>query len=68
MHDMFKRTHTRWAPWTVIDGNSRKAGRIAALTRIVDALERHVPMKPPQADPAVVALAEKAFGYKPKAD
>lgn len=66
MHDMFKRTDTRWAPWQVIDGNDRKSGRIAALTAIADAFEKHVPMTMPDADPAVVALAHKAFGYKPK--
>jgi polyphosphate kinase 2 (PPK2 family) len=66
MHDMFARTDTRWAPWTVIDGNHRKAARIAALTKVVEALERHVPMTPPNVDPAVVELARAAFGYKPK--
>ena len=29
--DMFDQTDTRWAPWTVIDGNDKKAARIAAL-------------------------------------
>jgi polyphosphate kinase 2 (PPK2 family) len=66
MHDMFAKTDTRWAPWHVIDGNDRKASRIAALTRIADALEKHVPMDMPDADPAVVELAKAAFGYKPK--
>ena len=37
--DMFERTDTRWAPWTVIDGNDKKAARIAALTAVADALE-----------------------------
>jgi polyphosphate kinase 2 (PPK2 family) len=48
--DMFRHTDTRWAPWLVIDGNNKKAARIAALTAIADRLERHVPMKPPEAD------------------
>ena len=65
MHDMFKQTDTRWAPWTVIDGNDRKAGRIAAITEIVERLESLVPMDMPDADPDVVALARKAYGYKP---
>ena len=67
MNDMFQQTDTRWAPWKVIDGNNKKAGRIAALTHIVEALERAVPMIPPDLDPAVAKLAGKAFGYKPKA-
>ncbi|MDQ4419618.1 polyphosphate kinase [Sphingobium sp. DEHP117] len=69
MHEMFRLTDTRWAPWTVIDGNNRKAGRIAALTAIANALEKYVPMTMPDADPAVVALAHEAFGYrKPDAE
>jgi len=66
MHDMFKHTDTRWSPWTVIDGNDRKAGRIAALTAIADVLEKKVPMTMPEADPEVVKLAQAAFGYSPK--
>jgi polyphosphate kinase 2 (PPK2 family) len=67
MDDMFAQTNTRWAPWKVIDGNNKKAARIAALTHIAEALEAIVPMTPPDLDPAVVKLAAKAFGYKPKA-
>ncbi|CAN5139507.1 hypothetical protein BH10PSE12_BH10PSE12_31950 [soil metagenome] len=66
MHAMFKHTDTRWAPWHVIDGNHRKAARIAALSYIADRLEKLVPMDMPDADPAVVKLAQDAFGYKPK--
>ena len=64
MHDMFRHTDTRWAPWTIIDGNNRKAARIAAMTAIVEHLEAQVPMHMPEADPEVVALAKQAFGYK----
>ena len=63
--DMFAQTDTRWAPWTVIDGNDRKAARIAALTAIAERLEALVSMDMPDADPEVVALAEAAFGYVP---
>jgi polyphosphate kinase 2 (PPK2 family) len=66
MHAMFARTDSKAAPWHVIDGNNRKAARIAALTCIADALERHVPMTPPDADPAVAELAREAFGYRPR--
>jgi len=66
IHAMLKRTDARWAPWRVIDGNDRKSARIAALTAIADALESHVSMDMPDADPAVVELAREAFGYKPK--
>ncbi|MDZ3831567.1 MAG: polyphosphate kinase [Sphingopyxis sp.] len=66
MDDMFQQTDTRWAPWKVIDGNNKKAARIAALTHVVDILEKAVPMTPPAQDPAIVKLAKKAFGYAPK--
>jgi polyphosphate kinase 2 (PPK2 family) len=66
--DMFAHTDTRWAPWQAVDGNNKKAARIAALTHIADRLERLVPMTPPPADPAIIALAQAAFGYRPKKD
>ena len=66
IEEMFAQTSTRWAPWKVIDGNNKKAARIAALTHIVETLEAAVPMTPPDRDPAVVKLAAKAFGSKPK--
>ncbi|HEX8579890.1 MAG TPA: polyphosphate kinase [Allosphingosinicella sp.] len=60
--EMLERTNTRWAPWTVIDGNNKKAARIAALTAIAEAIEGNCPAKPPSADPEVAALARQAFG------
>lgn len=60
--DMFDRTDTRWAPWTVIDGNNKKAARIAAMTSIADQLEKKVSMTPLPADPELVQLAEEALG------
>jgi len=65
LHDMFKHTDTRWAPWHVVDNNHRKAGRIAALSYVVKTLEKLVPMDMPDADPTVVRLAREAFGYRP---
>ena len=61
--DMFERTDTRWAPWKVIDGNDKKAARIAVLRHVADRLEAAVDMSPKDADPDVVALAQSAFGY-----
>jgi polyphosphate kinase 2 (PPK2 family) len=60
--DMFAHTDTPWAPWRAIDGNNKKAARIAALTAIADALEAAVPMQPPKPDPEVERLAREAFG------
>jgi AMP-polyphosphate phosphotransferase len=65
INEMFAHTNTRWAPWHVIDGNSKKAARIAALTTIAEALEKKLPLQPPPASPEIEALAEEAF---PKED
>ncbi len=59
MHDMFDRSVL---PWTVIDGNDKKAARIAALTAIADALEAGVDMTPPRPDKAVERLGKAALG------
>lgn len=63
MDDMFARTDTRWAPWAVFDGNNKKAARIAVLTHIAEKLEAAVTTSFPDADPALVAMAQEAFGY-----
>ncbi|QDX25462.1 polyphosphate kinase [Sphingomonas suaedae] len=60
MHDTFARTSTDAAPWIVIDGNDKKAARIAALTAIADTLAACVPMDPPTLDPAVEKAARDA--------
>ncbi|HYI39877.1 MAG TPA: polyphosphate kinase [Allosphingosinicella sp.] len=60
--EMFERTNTRWGPWTVIDGNNKKAARIAALTAIADSLEAVCSLEPLAADPEVAKLAREAFG------
>lgn len=62
--DMFERTDTRWAPWTVIDGNNKKSARIAVLSAIADQLEKQVDMKATPLDPEVVKLAEEALGCR----
>lgn len=60
--DMFRRCDTRWAPWTIIDGNNKKSARIAFLKTVADQLERHANMTPPPLDPEVEALARQTFG------
>jgi polyphosphate kinase 2 (PPK2 family) len=60
--DMLERTGTAHAPWHVIDGNNKKAARIATLRTVADRLERFVPADPPPASPELEALARAAFG------
>lgn len=64
MHEMFARTDTTLAPWTVIDGNDKKPARIAALTAIAEKLEARVPMDPPEIDPELDKVARKALGLR----
>lgn len=64
MKDMFKRTDTHWAPWTVIDGNNQKAARMAVLSHVVKELEASVPQEFPKVDAGILALATATLGYK----
>ena len=48
----------------MIDGNNKKAARIAALTWIADRLEKAVPMAPPPADADLVKLAKDRLGLE----
>ncbi len=66
MNDMFKRTDTHWAPWTVIDGNNQKAARIAVLRHVVKEMEASVPQDFPEADAEIIKMAQNSLGYSPK--
>jgi polyphosphate kinase 2 (PPK2 family) len=57
--DMFRETNTRWASWTVIDGNNKKAARIATLRTVTDALSTHVPSQPPEPRPETAQLVQQ---------
>lgn len=59
---MLECTNTRWGPWTAIDGNNKKAARMAALTAVAEALEAACPATPPPADLEVQRLAKEAVG------
>ena len=66
MADMFARTDTRWAPWTVIDGNNQKAARIAVLEHVVKELEASVPQEFPETNPELIKMAKDVLDYSPK--
>ncbi len=59
--EMFEQTDTRWAPWTVIDGNNQKAARIAVLRHILRELKSHIPQDFPEVSSEIAELAKKAF-------
>jgi AMP-polyphosphate phosphotransferase len=61
-HDMFDRTSTDVAPWIAIDGNDKKAARIAVMHAVADRLEACVDMVPPPLDPELEQLAKTALG------
>ncbi len=48
--EMFARSDTRWARWTVIDGGNEQSACIAALAAVADALAKQVPAEPPALD------------------
>lgn len=62
MHAMFVHTDTRWAPWKVIDGNDKKAARLAVLSWVIKQMEKAVPGDPPAIDPAIASLAREKMG------
>ena len=39
-NDMFLRTHTAYAPWTIIEGNCKRFARIRALDTVIEAIEK----------------------------
>lgn len=60
VHDLFAHTNTRWAPWSVIDGNDRVGGCISALTTVCDLMEKAMPAAPPASGETVVQFRSKA--------
>lgn len=51
--EMFKKTHTKHAPWHVISGEYKLNGRLEALETLVDGLSHGVAATPPEMDPDV---------------
>lgn len=60
--DMFARTSTDAAPWTVIAANDKKSARISAIQAVVAALSKGIDLDYPPADPALVVMAREALG------
>lgn len=58
---MFARTSTRHAPWTVIPANDKKFARIAAITEITRRLARGIDLSPPSLDASMIAEAKQAL-------
>ncbi len=57
--EMFERTSTPEAPWTLIPANNKKFARIAAMSEIVECLEQGVSLAPPTLQGDVLDEARK---------
>jgi polyphosphate kinase 2 (PPK2 family) len=40
VEDMLERTDTKWAPWTVVPGESKKYARVFVMDRVIEAMEK----------------------------
>ncbi len=60
--DMFDKTSTPHAPWTVIAADDKKTARIAAIEAVIAALGEDVDLTYPPVAPELRALAEAALG------
>jgi len=58
-HDMFDRTSTRAAPWSVIHSDKKWIARVTALEEITKVLGRGLDLRPTAVDPKVRREAEK---------
>jgi polyphosphate kinase 2 len=61
-HRMLEATHTRHAPWTLVDFNDQRRGRLALIRHLVDALPEHgVPATPVDFPPLPGELLKERF-------
>jgi polyphosphate kinase 2 (PPK2 family) len=60
--DMFDRTSTKAAPWTVIGGDHKWTTRVQVLESVIKALTKDVDISPPPIDPDLVDAAETVLG------
>lgn len=59
INEMLARTHTRFAPWHVINGEYKWQARVNVLDTIVAKLSEGVDISPPPLDERLIALASK---------
>lgn len=61
-HDMFRRTSTKAAPWTVIGGDHKWTARVKVLDTVIKALTEDVDITPPLPDRDLIEAAETVLG------
>jgi len=65
--DMLKATHTRHAPWTLVDFNDQRQGRLTLIRHLLDHIpDRHVPESVVTFPPLDHAPLREKFGASPK--
>ena len=57
--EMFEKTSTDFAPWTLIPADDKKFARILAMETVVDCLGAGVDLAPPPVEPEVIAAARQ---------
>jgi PPK2 family polyphosphate:nucleotide phosphotransferase len=66
--DMFFKTSTRAAPWTVISGNRKWYARTQVLETVIKRLSKDVDLSLPLLDPRVMEVAQTRLGLRLKPD
>jgi polyphosphate kinase 2 len=62
---MLEATHTRHAPWTLVDFNDQRRGRLRLIRHLLDAIPEHkVPDTPIEFPPLAHALLKERFAGK----
>jgi len=64
-NEMFEKTSTSHAPWTVIPANQKKFARIDALRTILDVLSRDLDLGPPQLEDSLLEIAQRHLDLEP---
>lgn len=54
VNDVFAQTDTRWAPWTVVEGNDEVSASIGALEALAASMEKSLPADPPSEGATVI--------------
>lgn len=62
INDMFRKTSTSIAPWTIIPGNKKWYTRIQSLKTIVESLEHQIDVSMPPVDKSLIKAARKKLG------
>ena len=57
--EMFQKTSTDAAPWTLISANCKRHARITAIQAVVDCLAKDVDLSPPPIEPEVLSAAQQ---------